>query len=80
MEEYLSPLLNNNEDLLSTACTYIKSRGDLDKTAEALYCHKNTIRYRLNKIHELLDPNSNEKEFNENLSIAIRIYLFSQFL
>lgn len=80
MEEYLSPLLHNNEDLLNTACTYIKSKGDLDKTADALYCHKNTIRYRLNKIHELLDPKSNEKEFNENLSIAIRIYLFSQFL
>ena len=80
MEEYLAPLLCNNEELLNTACTYIKSKGDLDKTAESLYCHKNTVRYRLNKIHEILDPKSNEKEFNENLSIAIRIYLFSQFL
>lgn len=80
MAEYLAPLLHNNDDLLKTARVYILCRGDLDKTAETLFCHKNTIRYRLSKIHELLDPKSNEKEFNENLSIAIRIYLLHQFL
>ena len=31
-------------------------------------------------MHELLDPSSNEKEFSENLSIAIKIYMLNQFL
>ena len=55
-------------------------RGDLDKTAKALYCHKNTVRYRLSKMHQLLAKKSNEKEFNENLSIAIKIYMLNEFL
>jgi len=80
MEEYLGPLLTGNNELLNTARTYTICRGDLDKTAEALFCHKNTVRYRLSKIHELLDHKSNEKEFNENLSIAIKIYMLYQFL
>lgn len=80
MEDYLAPLLSNNSELLHTARVYTLCRGDLDKTAEALYCHKNTVRYRLTRIHELLDRKSNEKEFNENLSIAIKIYMLNQFL
>lgn len=81
MEEYLEPLLKEkNDELLGTAKSYILCRGDIEKTAEALYCHKNTIRYRLTRMRELLDPHSNEKEFGENLSIAIKIYMLSQFL
>ena len=66
--------------LLETACTYILARGDLDETASRMFCHKNTIRYRLSKLHDLLDPYCNEKEFHENLSMAIRIYMLSHFL
>ena len=80
MEEYLAPLLSGETELLQTARIYTLCRGDLDKTAEKLFCHKNTVRYRLSKMHELLDPSSNEKEFSENLSIAIKIYMLNQFL
>lgn len=85
MKEYLSPLgdgadSSNGDSLLETACTYILSRGDLDETAAKLFCHKNTVRYRLANLHRLLDPYSNDKEFHENLSIAVRIYLLSRFL
>ncbi|MEE0797062.1 MAG: PucR family transcriptional regulator [Anaerovoracaceae bacterium] len=83
MNEYLAPLADGKKDrreLLDTACAYILSRSDLDDTAAALFCHKNTVRYRLSKLHELLDPMANEKEFQENLAIAVRIYLMSKFL
>ena len=80
MDEYLAPLCEGKEELLDTACAYILSRGDLDETSAKMFCHKNTIRYRLAKLHEVLDPNSNDKEFHENLSIAIRIYMMTQFL
>lgn len=80
MSEYLSPLGDEKPELLETACSYILNRGDLEVTADKMFCHSNTIRYRLSKLHEILDPASNDKEFYENLSMAIRIYLLSQFL
>ncbi len=80
MKEYLAPLDREKPELLETACTYVLSKGDLDLTAHKLFCHTNTIRYRLSKLHTLLDPSSNDKEFFENLSIAVRIFMLSQFL
>lgn len=74
------PVQGEKNVLLETACVYILSKGDLDETAAKLFCHKNTARYRLSKLHEILDPYSNDKEFHENLSIAVRIYMLSQFL
>ncbi len=78
MEDYLSPLFAEEErdgELLHTAVEYILARGDIIKTAERLYCHKNTIRYRIGKLQEKLDPESNEKEFFQNLAAAVKIYL-----
>ena len=80
MSEFLSPLGDSNPELLETACVYILSRGDLLETSKKMFCHANTIRYRLSKLHEMLAPSSNEKEFFESLSMAIRVYLLSQFL
>lgn len=80
MEEYLGPLmLEEHEELFNTAKTYVLCSGDVMKTAEALFCHKNTVRYRMSKIQELIDPKSNDKTFYESLSIALRIYMLSKF-
>lgn len=78
MENYLGPLFDDEEkdhELLHTAVEYILAKGDTLKTAEQLFCHKNTIRYRIGKLQEKLDPRSNEKEFYQNLAMAIKIYL-----
>ncbi|MEG2012637.1 MAG: PucR family transcriptional regulator ligand-binding domain-containing protein [Anaerovoracaceae bacterium] len=80
MKDYLRPLFAEDEkdgELLKTAVEYVLSKGDVIKAAERLFCHKNTIRYRIGKLQEKLDPTSNEKEFYENLSIAIKIYMLS---
>lgn len=78
MEAYLQPLFDETEkdqELLHTAIEYILAKGDSQKTAERLFCHKNTIRYRLGKLQEKLDPAVNEREFYQNLAMAIKIYL-----
>ena len=75
MEEYLRPLIEDEGELLRTAKTYVLTGGLLEETADRLYCHKNTVRYRLDRIQEMLDPNSTEKEFFENLALAIRIHM-----
>lgn len=43
----------DNRDLRETADAYTACGGDISKTASALHCHPNTIRYRLGRIREL---------------------------
>nr|WP_315023430.1 PucR family transcriptional regulator [uncultured Aminipila sp.] len=80
MLNYLQPLLNSagDSDLIKTAVQFVIDGGDLNQASEHLFCHKNTVRYRVNKIHELIDINSNEMEFFEHLATAIRIYLINE--
>ena len=72
-------LREEEHDLLETAKAYVLCSGDVIKTAELLFCHKNTVRYRLAKIQEVIDPANKDKDFYESLSIAIRIYILTQF-
>lgn len=63
-----------NTELFSTAVQYIESDGKVKETADALFLHKNTIRYRIGKIKELLNMEDYELSFYEQLSIAIKLY------
>ncbi len=83
MEEYLAPLFSEEEkdgELLRTAVEYIKSKGDMVETSRRMFCHKNTIRYRIGKLQEKLDYKSTEREFYENLSMAIKIYMLKMYI
>ena len=78
MQDYLAPIIEDESkdgDLFGTAVEYVLAGGDVAKAGDRLYCHKNTIRYRIAKLQEKLDPNVAEKEFYLNLSTAIKIYL-----
>lgn len=61
-----------NSNLFDTAVNFVENDGDYDETAKAMFLHKNTIRYRINKIMEIL--NVDKLRFYEELSIAIKIY------
>ena len=39
--------------MLDTLTAYFDNQGSAERTAEQLYCHVNTIRYRLRRVHEL---------------------------
>lgn len=39
--------------ILGTLTAYFDNQGSAERTAEQLYCHVNTIRYRLRRVHEL---------------------------
>lgn len=80
VQNFFAPLFDEEEkdgELLHTAIEYVLAKGDAVKAAEHLYCHKNTIRYRIGKLQEKLDPCSNEKEFYLNLAVAVKIYLLT---
>jgi len=63
-----------NSELFNTAIEYIEKDGKINETAQALFLHKNTIRYRLGKIKELLNMEDYEGRFYEELSLAIKVY------
>ncbi len=60
-------------ELFITLRTYVDQGGSIKKTAAALFQHDNTIRYRLNKIRELLHM-ERDNDFDTLVSIAMRLY------
>ncbi|MHC1722942.1 MAG: PucR family transcriptional regulator [Aminipila sp.] len=77
-EQIINPIKNYDEkyntELFNTALKFVENDGNFIKTAEALFLHKNTIRYRINKIKELHHMENSELNFYEQLSIAIKLY------
>lgn len=75
--EILNKLLSydkrNSTELLKTAEVYIENDGDLKKTAQYMFQHENTIRYRISKIKSILEMDNKNIEFYEQLSIAMKI-------
>lgn len=63
-----------NTQLMETAERFVENDGNVIKTAESLFAHKNTIRYRLNKIKEILQVEEKELDFLEQLSVAIKLH------
>lgn len=74
---YFGPLLDEkvDRDLLNTAVTFVLKKSNVKEVADIHYCHPNTIRYRMAKIRQLIDPFGNELVFYENLSAAVKLYL-----
>lgn len=74
----LEPILEydrkNEGQLLETLKIYFQSNADINTTAEKLYVHVNTLRYRLKKIEELLGLDLNLLDVQLNLFVALRIF------
>ena len=64
----------NDTDLLYTAQIYVQCDTNIQKTAEKLYQHVNTVRYRIKKIKEILNVNALEGMMYESLALAIHLY------
>jgi len=76
-QEYLGEIIEydqkNETNMLSTLYMYFKQNGDINRTAEKLFIHPNSLRYRLKKIEELSEKNLQNYEDNLNLFIACKI-------
>lgn len=62
----------NNSDLTLTLRTYLDSNCSIESTSEQLFIHKNTIRYRLKKVEEVMDCDLKSSE-----TITLLYYCFS---
>ena len=64
----------NNTCLLETMLAFTGNGMDYKKTSKALFVHENTIRYRINRIKDLIPYGKNEMDFYETISVVSKIY------
>lgn len=79
MLEKLSESASQRSPLLETLITLVLCDGNVDMTAQKLFQHKNTIRYRLNKLKSIFATDS-DMEFYGKLYIFSRIHFSKEFL
>lgn len=84
LEHYCHPALKvlreydkaNNTELYVTLRTYLEHKNNLRATAEALFVHRNTLIYRINRINQLTSLNLNSVNVVYSLMDSFRIETF----
>ncbi|MHB1418346.1 MAG: helix-turn-helix domain-containing protein [Bacillota bacterium] len=74
----LGPLVdydkNNNMELLGTLAIFLGNQFSQQKTAEDCFVHISTLRYRLQRVEEILGIDLHSSEQTLNLYVAIKAY------
>lgn len=65
--------VDTKNDIKAIIDTYIEYNGSINLASEALFIHKNTMQYRLNKVHELTGYNPRDLQDLIKLYIAIQL-------
>jgi len=77
VQEHLGPLLaydeENGTELLTTLEAYFAEEGNHVRVAERLFLHRNTVRYRLQKVEKLLGMSLDDPETRILLAVCLRI-------
>jgi DNA-binding PucR family transcriptional regulator len=84
LEHYCHPALYilrqydkiNNTELYVTLNTYLEHKKNLRTTAEALFIHRNTLVYRINRIHQLTELDLGSVNVLYSLMDSFRIETF----
>ncbi|MFG2891320.1 PucR family transcriptional regulator [Streptomyces sp. NPDC048248] len=64
---------NEAERLLETVRTHLCGSGSIAETADALYCHRNTIQHRFARFHELTGRDVRRPDDAALLAVALRM-------
>lgn len=59
-------------DLIETLNAYFAHKGNLSATAEALFVHRNTLLYRMERIHEISGLDLDNPETRLSIQLALR--------
>ncbi len=75
-EEMLGALLASEgaRDLIHTLQVYFEHNGNLSQAAEALFVHRNTLIYRMERIAALTGANLDDPEVRLAMQLALHIY------
>lgn len=57
--------------LRQTLQTYLDCQGDIAETARSLFIHRNTVKYRINRINEILDTPLSNPDSSLQLRLAL---------
>lgn len=68
----------NNTCLFETMLIFAAYEMDYKKTAEAMFVHENTIRYRIGKLKDLIPYGKSDMDFLETISIISKLYYMKQ--
>lgn len=60
-------------ELYDTLRTYLRCERSLVKTAAALFIHRNTLLYRLEKLHQLVELDLDDPELRLHLELSFRL-------
>ena len=74
---YLSNLINNTSmsfDAIGTLQAYLDNGQSIGKTSQVLYLHRNTLKYRIRRLKEILNESFDNQEYTTKLTLAIIIY------
>jgi DNA-binding PucR family transcriptional regulator len=75
-EETVAPLVAYDEqyetDLLATVESFLENDGNVTPTAERLFTHRHTIRYRLERVRELSGHDIFSTEGRERLGLGLK--------
>ncbi|QUH01851.1 helix-turn-helix domain-containing protein [Saccharopolyspora erythraea] len=78
VEQVLGPVLalpaQDRDALLDTLQTWFDHDGSADNAAQQLYCHPNTVRYRLRRLHELTHRSLTRPHDVADLAVALEAY------
>lgn len=80
-EETFAPLrgpVDRGEDLEAVLMAYIESGGNLNAAARALYMHRNTVLYKLDKASRLLGMDIRQAESQFTIWLAHRIRVLAE--
>lgn len=68
----------HSAEFLRTLSHYLDSFGSVQRTAEALFLHATTVRYRLGRIEELSGLKLDNSEHRLSLAVALRLHRLRQ--
>jgi sugar diacid utilization regulator len=76
VEETVAPLVDYDEqyetELVRTLESFLDADGNVARTAERLYTHRHTIRYRLERVRELSGLDVSSTDGRERLSLGLK--------
>lgn len=71
IEKIKSYDLDGNSEMFDTVVSFVENGCDIGRTAESIVVHKNTVRYRINKVKEILNMENDVNMFHEVLCLAV---------
>jgi len=76
LDRYFHPLMaydtDHGSDLVETLETYFSQIGNVQKTAETMFVHISTVRYRLGRIEEILGLSLRDESERFSLQLALK--------